>query len=173
MGDKYLIYQLDDLKVEPGDFRVSKGGLDIQIEPKAFRVLVYLIENRGRLVEKQELLDTVWKDTFVSENAMTRSIAQLRKALGDNVKVPKYIETVPTKGYRFVAEVEVINGNLQTNDEVLDQSVEQADSPRPGLTNIGSLPSAQEVVRNNGKTYGGPKIGPGFFWLALLLLSVF
>ncbi len=105
MDDKSLIYQFDDVHVDLEKFEVVKAESRVRIEPKAFEVLVFLIENRGRLVEKKELLDAVWKDAFVTENAMTRIIAQLRKALGDDSKEAKYIETVPTRGYRFIAEV--------------------------------------------------------------------
>src|SRR5262249_47747515 len=64
-----------------------------------------LIEKRGQLVEKRELIDVVWGGTFVTDNALTRVIAQLRKALGDDAKESRYIGTVPTRGYRFISEV--------------------------------------------------------------------
>ena len=102
------VYEFDDVRVEPEAFRVLKAGHPIAIEPKAFDLLGFLIQHRGRLVEKQELLDAVWKDTTVTENAMTRVVAQLRKALGDPAAEPRYIETVPTRGYRFIAEVNVL-----------------------------------------------------------------
>src|SRR5688500_20317530 len=71
-------------------------------------VLHYLVENRGRLVSKEELIQAVWGETFVTDNALTRVIAQLRKALGDSAKQARYIETVPTQGYRFIAAVEEV-----------------------------------------------------------------
>src|SRR5215831_17404843 len=107
MEPKPLIYQFFDVRVDLNSFKVFKGGSAVHLEPKAFEVLVFLIENRGRLIGKQELLDAVWKEAFVTENAMTRVIAQLRKVLDDDSKQAKYIETVPTRGYRFIAEVEV------------------------------------------------------------------
>src|SRR3954468_24116160 len=110
MDDKAHIYQFDNVKVDAGNFRVWKAEETVQMEPKAFQVLLFLLENRGRLIEKRELLDAVWKETFVTENALTREIDQLRKAWGESAREAKYIETVPTKGYRFVAEVEVQNG---------------------------------------------------------------
>jgi DNA-binding winged helix-turn-helix (wHTH) protein/tetratricopeptide (TPR) repeat protein len=67
-----------------------------------------LIENRNRLVRKQELLDKVWQDAMVTENALTRVIGLLRKALNDDSHVPRFIETVPTAGYRFIAKVTVL-----------------------------------------------------------------
>lgn len=106
------VYAFGDIRVDVGSERVLKAGRPLSLEPKAFKLLVVLIENRQRLIEKQELLDSVWGETFVTENAMTRVVAQLRKALGDEAKEARYIQTVPTRGYRFVAEVRVENDEL-------------------------------------------------------------
>lgn len=101
----HLIYEFGDFRVDPAAFRVTRGGRPVPLEPKAFEVLVFLLENPGRLVGKRELLDRVWPDAVVTESAMTRVIADLRRALGDAAREARYIETVPTKGYRFIAEV--------------------------------------------------------------------
>ena len=103
---KVLSYQFDDCVVDLNRFRVFKAGEPVKLEPKAFEVLVYLLENSSRVVEKSELLDSVWKDSFVTENALTRVIAQVRKALGDTKKA-KYVETVHKRGYRFILDVDV------------------------------------------------------------------
>ena len=100
-------YRFDDVVVDPCGFRVIRAGKPVDLEPKALSVLVFLIENRGRLVDKRELIHAVWGDTFVTDNVLSRAIAQLRKGLADDAKVARYIETVPTRGYRFVAEVSV------------------------------------------------------------------
>ena len=105
MERKSVVYEFGDVRVEPLSFRALKGGRPVPLEPKAFEALVYLVEHRGRVVEKAELLDAVWKETFVTPNAMTRVIAQLRKALGDDARESHLIETVPTRGYRFIADV--------------------------------------------------------------------
>src|SRR5262245_60219550 len=112
--NQYPVFLFDDVEVEPQTLNVLKAGRELEIEPKAFKVLLFLIENRGRLIEKSELLDAVWKDTHVTENALTREIAQLRKRLGDDPKTARYIQTVHTRGYRFIAEVTVRNGQ-ETN----------------------------------------------------------
>jgi DNA-binding winged helix-turn-helix (wHTH) protein/Tol biopolymer transport system component len=90
---------------------LSRGDEPVALEPKAFDVLRYLIERRDRLVPKDELLDAIWKDTFVTPNALTRAVAQLRKVLGDDVEHPRMIETVPKRGYRFIASVDELNGS--------------------------------------------------------------
>ncbi|MEO8071805.1 MAG: winged helix-turn-helix domain-containing protein [Acidobacteriota bacterium] len=108
MDKNHNIFEFGDVRVEPSKFKIWKAGAELALEPKTFQVLLFLLENRGRLVEKNELLDAVWQDTFVTENAMTREIAKLRKALGDDAKETKYIQTVHTRGYRFIAEVREI-----------------------------------------------------------------
>jgi Tol biopolymer transport system component/DNA-binding winged helix-turn-helix (wHTH) protein len=97
--------EFDDVVIDVQEHRVCKAEQPLDLEPKSFRVLLYLVENRARVVPKEELLNTIWSGSFVSENALTRVIAQLRKALGDDARQARYIETVPTVGYRFIADV--------------------------------------------------------------------
>jgi eukaryotic-like serine/threonine-protein kinase len=103
-----VIYRFDQYVVDDQEFRLSASGAPVQLEPKSLRLLLYLVENRNRLVRKQELLDNVWPDAVVTENALTRGIGQLRKALNDDSHEPRCIETVPTAGYRFIAKVDVV-----------------------------------------------------------------
>lgn len=104
-------FLFDDVRVEPHTFRAFKANQVISLEPKTLRLLLFLIENRGRLIEKEEILDAIWPGTHVTENALTREIGKLRKNLGDDPKAPKYIETVHTRGYRFIAELAETNGS--------------------------------------------------------------
>src|SRR5207244_12929836 len=75
-------FLFDDIRVEPATFRAFKAGNLIQLEPKALRLLLYLIENRGRLIEKEEILSAIWNGTHVTENALAGEIAKLRKKIG-------------------------------------------------------------------------------------------
>jgi Tol biopolymer transport system component/DNA-binding winged helix-turn-helix (wHTH) protein len=99
-------YRFGDVEFDRTAFRLTRAGRPVHVEPRVLEVLAHLIENRGRLVEKRELLAAVWGDTAVSEGALTRAVAQLRKAIGDDARESRYLETVPTRGYRFLAEVE-------------------------------------------------------------------
>jgi len=103
-------FWFDDVQIDPQAFKVWKAGSEVQLEPKAFSLLLLLIERRGELVTKDEILDAVWKETNVTENALTRKIAMLRRTLGDDSRQAKYIQTVHTRGYQFIAEVKVENG---------------------------------------------------------------
>jgi TolB-like protein/DNA-binding winged helix-turn-helix (wHTH) protein len=103
-----MIFKFEHFEADETEFRFKSNGQVIELEPKAFRVLLVLLENPNRLVRKQELLDAVWKDSFITESTLTRTISLLRKVLGDGQREPKFIETVPTLGYRFTGEVEVV-----------------------------------------------------------------
>jgi Tol biopolymer transport system component/DNA-binding winged helix-turn-helix (wHTH) protein len=109
-NDESTVFLFDDVRVDTHLARVLKSGSEVPIEPKAFDLLIFLIENRGRLLGKGELLDAIWKDAMVTENALTREIARLRKTLGDDAKAARYIQTVHSRGYRFIADVGVLNG---------------------------------------------------------------
>src|SRR5437588_5109103 len=91
-------YYFDDVAVDGENFRVLKGGALRTLEPRAFDLLVYLIAQRGRTVEKQELFEQVWKEMFVTDNALTRAVKEVRRAIGDDASAPRYIETIPKRG---------------------------------------------------------------------------
>jgi len=88
--------------------RIDNGGGSVPLTPRVFDILVALIENRGRVVTRQQLLQQVWDDSFVEEANLTVSVSMLRKALGTRVNGESYIETVPKRGYCFVAPVQEI-----------------------------------------------------------------
>ncbi len=99
------LYRFADVEVDPSAFQARKAGMPVPLEPKAFEVLLFLVRSEGRLVTKAELQDAVWPGTFVTESALTRLIAQLRRGLGDDAREARYIETVPTRGYRFIGRL--------------------------------------------------------------------
>jgi DNA-binding winged helix-turn-helix (wHTH) protein len=101
------VYEFADIRVDQPRMAVWRGGAPVPLEPKSLDILLFLLEHRDRLVTKDELLDTVWRDTFVTPNVLTRAIAQLRRALGDDARGARYIETVSKRGYRFIATVTV------------------------------------------------------------------
>ena len=101
-----LQYRFADVKIDLDSFRLSKAGRVLEVEPKALNLLIFMVRNPGRLVERRELIGAVWGDSFVTDHVLNRAIGQLRKVLEDDAKVPRYIETVPTLGYRFIAQVE-------------------------------------------------------------------
>ncbi len=107
------VYRFDDFLVDPETWRLSRGGEEIHLEPVVLELLIYLIAHRQRLVTREELMDTVWGDTVISESALTKAVARLRRALGDDSATHRYVETVRSRGYRFVANVEEIESPSQ------------------------------------------------------------
>jgi predicted ATPase len=83
-----------------------RNGLQICLPPKPFSVLQYLVENPGRLITHDELLDALWPETYVQPQVLRTYMLELRKTLGDDAGNPKFIQTLPKRGYRFVAPIE-------------------------------------------------------------------
>src|SRR5450631_2220600 len=124
MGNKSFVFRFADVEVREREFSLVKSGEALPVEPKAFRVLLILLRNPQKLIPKDELLTAVWGDTAVSENSLARSIALLRRLLGDESRDPRFIETVATVGYRWVCKVEV-------SEEPSGQAEPSPDPPRP------------------------------------------
>ncbi|MES9946261.1 MAG: winged helix-turn-helix domain-containing protein [Candidatus Thiodiazotropha sp.] len=103
--------------------RLRDGNSVIHLEPKAALALMLLVERAGVPVTRQELLDSVWKDVVVSDDALTQVIIKLRKALGDSSRDPRYIKTIPKRGYCLLADVQTGTGSADTLNE----------QPRQGL----------------------------------------
>jgi len=124
--------EFGDVCVDFARMSVTRGGAAVDIEPKVFDVLRFLITHRDRLVTKEELLEGVWRDTFVAPNALTRAVAQLRKALGEDAAQPMYVETVAKRGYRFIAPV-VIKGASAGVDVVAGSVPARPQRRLPGM----------------------------------------
>ncbi len=102
------VYEFDRFRLEVAEQRLLRDGAPVPLPPKEFETLRLLVEQSGRLVSKQALLDHVWPGTFVSDDTIAQRISVLRKALGEDTSTSRFIETVPKRGYRFVAQVRVV-----------------------------------------------------------------
>ncbi|HYJ29570.1 MAG TPA: winged helix-turn-helix domain-containing protein [Allosphingosinicella sp.] len=91
--------------LDPADERVRGPSGPVKLGNKAFRLLLQMVGERGKLVTKEELFSSVWDGTIVSEAALTSAVKELRRALGDDTRTPRFIESVYGRGYRFIAEV--------------------------------------------------------------------
>jgi TolB-like protein/DNA-binding winged helix-turn-helix (wHTH) protein/Tfp pilus assembly protein PilF len=123
-------YEFGPYRLNPAQQLLVMGTRKIPLTPKAFHTLLVLVENQGRVVSKEELLEKVWPDTFVEEASLTQNVFTLRKQLGDDRGEAIYIETIPKRGYRFVAVVRLI--------EEREELTLGPDSfrPRPGFTSF-------------------------------------
>jgi DNA-binding winged helix-turn-helix (wHTH) protein/tetratricopeptide (TPR) repeat protein len=95
----------DDFLLDTGNETIRKGLKPISLRPKTFALLRYLVEHAGRLVSKEELMGALWSNTYVGDDVLKHSIGEIRRALGDDVNMPRYIETAHRRGYRFIGEI--------------------------------------------------------------------
>jgi len=106
-----------------------RGQERVRLTAKPLETLIFLVENRGRVVEKQEILNAVWKGTFVTEDTLVHAIREIRRALGDDRDNPRFILTVPREGYRFVCEVVV-----------------ESEPPAPSIESTPSIKDSSELT---------------------------
>jgi eukaryotic-like serine/threonine-protein kinase len=101
-------FQLGPWTVQPSLNSISRNGGHLRLEPKAMEVLVCLAQSGGEVVSKEKLIGEVWAETFVGDDALIRCVSALRRALEDDPKSPRVIETIPKRGYRLLETVELI-----------------------------------------------------------------
>ena len=107
-------YEFGPFRLDPAEHVLLRGDQVVALTPKAFETLALLVRSCGHLVRKEELLERVWRDTIVEEGNLNVIIHTLRKALGDDPRESKYIETVAKCGFRFVADVRKAEANEET-----------------------------------------------------------
>src|SRR5262252_6328438 len=98
-----LLLRFDRFELDEAEARLTCAGHPVALAPKLFAVLCALARNPGRLVTKNALLDLVWGHRFVTESVLKTAVSEVRSALGDDPRQPRYIETVSRRGYRFIA----------------------------------------------------------------------
>lgn len=152
-------YAFGPFVLKPGEYELVRNGQPVPLTPKTFELLVVLVENRGRLLEKEELIRTVWHDAFVEEGNLCVTVSLLRKAFGEE---HGYIQTVSKHGYRFVAEVKVspIEGeNVRQGDPPLIPSGQEVEVPDKKEAHLG-FPGAAPLSRRKSR------------WRSLVAVSV-
>jgi TolB-like protein/DNA-binding winged helix-turn-helix (wHTH) protein/Tfp pilus assembly protein PilF len=131
------LYEFGPFRLDPAEHKLLRGNEIVPLTPKAFDTLVLLVRNSGHLMEKDELIRTLWPDSFVEEGSLSNNIFLLRKALGED---PAFIETVPRRGYRFVGAARQFPGATSTHLEK---------PPEVSAPGIASLPAkAQRLWRS-------------------------
>ncbi|HET6962131.1 MAG TPA: AAA family ATPase, partial [Terriglobia bacterium] len=135
-SEKRIIF--DPFSLDLANECLWRGSQAIKLRPKAFAVLNYLLGRPGQLITKEELLNTVWPETFVGEAVLKVAIRQLREALDDDPKSPRFIETAHRRGYRFIRQIagrgQVLAGEqtIESNKAISGSPLSAADSP-PGV----------------------------------------
>ena len=131
-------------EVDARTMELRRSGIPVKMREQSFRILVFLLEHPGELVTREELRRILWpSDTFVDfDHSLNTAVMKLRDALGDSAEKPLYIETIPKRGYRFIAPVEAIgNGPATSEIESPKASIPpQEETPRPRPAACPGLP---------------------------------
>lgn len=134
-----MIYRSGDLTLDTTLYRLLRNGEQIEVEPQVFDVLVYLIENRDRVVSRSELLNNLWKGRVVSDSALSGRLKAVRKAIGDTGSTQGIIKTVHGRGYQFIAQV-VEGEGPGKSVEIEADTARHPSLPRQGRPSIAVLP---------------------------------
>jgi TolB-like protein/DNA-binding winged helix-turn-helix (wHTH) protein len=149
------VRRFEDFELDSDAFRLTRDGQIVRLERIPLELLCLLVERRGQTVTRDDILERIWgKGVFIdSENAINTAIRKIRRALNDDVDAPRFVVTIPGKGYRFIAPVAVANGELQdiVNDETMSNGAasEPADAAAPLETTSGT--ASPEPERSNSR----------------------
>jgi DNA-binding winged helix-turn-helix (wHTH) protein/tetratricopeptide (TPR) repeat protein len=144
-------FHFPPFSLNPGVGLLFRDGAAVSLEPRAVKVLSYLVRSRGRVVPKEELLDKVWSDVFTTDAVLKQAVSQIRRALGDAAERPRYIQTFHARGYQFIAHVTV------GTDEPVGTSAGVAQPSNEHEGDAGSTPS--RAVTQSG---AGEETGPNY-----------
>ncbi|HLM60510.1 MAG TPA: transcriptional regulator, partial [Pyrinomonadaceae bacterium] len=103
--EKRKTYEFDEFRLDISDGKLWRGNEQVSLTHKAVDLLTLLVERRGETLSKNEIIENLWRDTYVDENNLAVTVSTLRKAFGEKANDNRFIETVPRRGYRFVADV--------------------------------------------------------------------
>jgi DNA-binding winged helix-turn-helix (wHTH) protein len=144
-------YSFGDFMVDTDQKILLRRGKPLPLTPKVFDMLLILIENSGRIVEKEVLMNRLWPDTFVEESNLTFNIHLLRKALGDDTHHPQFIETVARRGYRFIAQARSASTLNHPNVCIIHKTGETDDGrPSIAMEHIEGVPLRQRMNESLG-----------------------
>jgi DNA-binding winged helix-turn-helix (wHTH) protein len=112
MHNSRVQYVFSGFALDSASGELRRDDVRVDLRPKLYSLLHFLLENRGRLVTKEEILDAVWRDVNVSDGSLNRTVAELRQILGDDSRQPHLIETVPRRGYKFIGSVTIATSRV-------------------------------------------------------------
>jgi len=149
-------YRFGEFTLDADQKVLLRHGKPLLLAPKVLETLLTLVQNSGRIIEKEELMTRVWPDTFVEESNLTYTIVQLRKTLRDDARHPRYIETIPKRGYRFIGDVEEVLSDMGVVSNELAQRVktpvvESLDAPN-SLKSHGAAKEQRILIENKSVT---------------------
>jgi Tol biopolymer transport system component/DNA-binding winged helix-turn-helix (wHTH) protein len=154
----HYYYQFGPFQIDLANRLLLREGTPVALPPKVFDALYVLVENSGRVLDKGDLMNRLWPDCFVEEGNLTQTIFQLRKALGESAANQQYIETIPRRGYRFIGEIRVVNGEFGIG--LTDHHIEITDDLRKDKGQIDTLINDHPDVVADLDGNGQPEMAP-------------
>jgi len=145
-GSARRIYEFGPFRLDEKERLLFRNGTPIPLTPKVFDLLLLLVQRSNSLVEKEAILSAIWPDAFVEEANLSVNVATLRKALGEGTSEAQYIETVPKRGYRFLAKVRTRKAENDRSEVALQSSIHVSQQPIrkahavEGLNSLAVLP---------------------------------
>ncbi len=115
-------YEFKNFRLDLAERVLLREGKPVSLTPKAYHLLQILVENHGRIVDKEKLITEIWADSFVEDGNLAVSATMLRKALADNANSPTFIETIPRRGYRFIAEVRRVEATRLATESIFPEN---------------------------------------------------
>src|SRR5690242_1457967 len=144
------LFEFGPYRVDAADRLLLKEGKVVPLPPKVFDILLAFVERSGRVLDKDELMQEVWPDTFVEEGNLARNVSTLRRVLGDGEDGHQYIETIPRRGYRFVAKVKELSDGTLILRERSSVIIEQEEEGEPVATDDPAETATPVAVANTG-----------------------
>lgn len=160
------VFEFGGFHLEAAKRLLKRGdGTIVPLTPKVFDTLLFLVENGGRVVEKEELMSTIWPDTVVEENNLSQNISILRRLLGENRGENRFISTIPGRGFKFVADVRMIDDN---------EAFEPSTAPESLPADLGAwdMPSRESIDADKIKSSGQPSLLPVLAGIAFIIIAV-
>src|ERR1700741_5145695 len=142
---KNSVLQIGAWRVDPALDEISRDGQTTKLEPKMIRLLLCLAAHAGKVVSVEQLLDEVWKDVVVTPDSVYHAVAALRRALGDDSKVPTYIANVMRRGYRLIAPVDP--------PSIAEALASPPQSPRFAAENQAVTPQSRSIRKLTGRRF--------------------
>lgn len=169
------LFEFGPFQLDSQERLLFRNSEAVALPPKTLELLVVLVENCGHLLEKEELMKRLWPDSFVEEANLSHHVFALRKALGDGENGDAYIETIPRRGYRFVAKVKESDndGNSQADSEARSRSLTPG-SNRPQLAGqvVDDSRASEEGFNRSSRSAAAMKVAGTFLGLAVLVASI-
>jgi DNA-binding winged helix-turn-helix (wHTH) protein len=150
-----------------------RNGERVPVAPKSFDVLAYLIEHAGRVVTQDEILEALWPETYVNPEVLRKYILEIRKTLGDRPDNPEFIETLPKRGYRFIAplidesaaKAPGLSTSYETEEKIKEEELKSETAPSELERSSGTRPPWKLAIIPMLAVLAGAGIG-GYIWFA-------